>query len=436
MSSQAVAVERVPAAEQRTRRGRPVAGAWLLSGAMVISGVLAYVFHVLAARALGPHDYGQIAVLWAAMFLVAIVLFRPLEQTTSRALAERLARGEEVTTVLRAVAVLCVLVVAVCVVGAVAGWSAVAERLFLGSDMLTALLLAGIAAYGVAYLVRGLLGGLRWFNGYGLGLIADAVGRLLVAAPLFLVASTGLAAAAMVIAGLAGALVPLLLGRRMLRMIGTARPGARFRLVSALGFAAPASIVAAADQLLVNGGPLLVMIEGHTDASKAAGVVFAATMLIRAPVYVFQGLAAALLPNLTHIQAVAEIARFRQMVVRTVGFLLAAGAVIVAFAAIAGPQAMTFLYGSGFEAGRFELALLAAGVGCYLGAATISQALLALDEGVRAALAWTLASVLFVTLFFVLPGSELERVSLAFAIASLADFVLLGLGLVRLIKSR
>lgn len=411
-----------------------MAGAWLLSGAMVISGVLAYVFQVLAARALGPHDYGQIAVLWAAMFLVAIVLFRPLEQTTSRALAERLARGEEVATVLRSVAILCLVVLLACGVAAVAGWSAIAERLFLGSDMLTALLLVGIAAYGFAYLVRGLLGGVRWFNGYSLGLIADAVGRLLVAAPLLFVASTGLAASAMVIAGLAGGVVPLLLGRRMLRRVRAEHAGARFRLASALAFAAPATVVAAADQLLVNGGSLLVMIEGGPEASKTAGLVFAATMLVRAPVYVFQGLAASLLPNLTHIQAVADISRFRHAVVRTVAFLLATGAAIVAFLAVAGPQAMELLYGSDFEVGRTELALLGAGVGCYLGAATFSQALLALDACVQAAFAWTMTAALFVALYFLLPGSELERISLAFALASLADFVLLGLGLARRIR--
>ena len=61
--------------------------------------------------------------------------------------------------------------------------------------------------------------------------------------------------------------------------------------------------MAGADQLFVNGGPLLVVVAGGPGATRAAGIVFAATMLVRAPVYVFQGLAAALLPNLTHLQA-------------------------------------------------------------------------------------------------------------------------------------
>ena len=60
---------------------------------MVASGLLAYAFNVFVARVLGPDAYGQIAVLWGAMFLAAVVLFRPLEQTISRSMADRLARG-------------------------------------------------------------------------------------------------------------------------------------------------------------------------------------------------------------------------------------------------------------------------------------------------------------------------------------------------------
>ena len=70
---------------------------------MVVSGVLTYAFHVLAARTLGPSAYGQIAVLWGAIFLGAIVLFRPIEQTTSRSIADRLAREEDASSVLRPV---------------------------------------------------------------------------------------------------------------------------------------------------------------------------------------------------------------------------------------------------------------------------------------------------------------------------------------------
>jgi rhodanese-related sulfurtransferase len=68
------------------------------------SGVLAYAFNVLAARALGPAAYSAVGALWGGMFLLAVLLFRPIEQTISRAVADKIARGEDGRGVLRSAA--------------------------------------------------------------------------------------------------------------------------------------------------------------------------------------------------------------------------------------------------------------------------------------------------------------------------------------------
>ena len=422
MSSQVATIEQTPAAALGRRSA--LSGAWLLTAAMIVSGVLTYAFQILAAQTLGPHAYGQIAVLWGAVFIVAIVLFRPLEQTTSRTVADRLARSEEVRTVLRSVGLIAATVLLGLGVASIAFWSLITDRLFLGNDLMTAMLVAGIVAYALQYLVRGILGGVRWFGGYGLGLLADGAVRLAVAAPLLVVASQSLAAFAIVAAGVAGAAIPLVVGRRHLHRLSGGSGGPSFHVASALGFAAPAAVIAGADQLLVNGAPLLVVIGGGAGASAAAGVVFAATMLVRAPVYVFQGLAAALLPNLTDLHARDERAAVGRAVIRVSLMLLAGGALIALFAWTVGPAAMRLVYGDGFEAGRVDLALLGAAVGFYLAAGTISQALLALAAVWRAALAWLAAAALFIGLYAVLPGEALHRISVAFAGA-----MLLGLGL-------
>lgn len=429
MTTQAAAIDAAPVALPEKRPA--LAGAWVVSISMLASGFLIYAFHVLAARTLGGTAYGQIAVLWAAMFIVVIVLFRPLEQTTARALADRRARGEEVGTVLRSVTLLCAAMLVLLGIGAVLGWNEISDRLFLGDGAMTAMLAVGIGAYAVAYLSRGVVTGARWFGGYGLGLVADSVARLALAAPLVWVASKNSAAAAVTVAGLVGALVPLAAGRRRLRSSLAGGSGARFHLGATLTFAAPASVIAAADQLLVNGSPILVILGGSPDASRVAGLVFAATMLVRVPVYVFQGVAASILPNLARLQALEHPRRFRHAVVQTAGILLAAGGLIVGFAAAAGPESMRLLYGADFEAGRVELVLLGAGVACYLGGTTFSQALLALDRGAGAALAWAGSAVLFVGLYAALAGEPLMRIAVAFAVAALVDLLLLAVLLLR-----
>jgi hypothetical protein len=82
------------------------------------------------------------------------------------------------------------------------------------------------------------------------------------------------------------------------------------------------------------------------------------------------------------------------------------------------------VYGEDFATGRGSLVLLAVGVSLYLAGATFLQVLLALDRGGRAAVVWALAAGVFVSGYFVSSGGELWRISLAFAVAMVANVVL------------
>ena len=148
------------------------------------SGVLAYAFNVLAARALGPAAYGAVGALWGAMFLLAVLLFRPIEQTVSRAIADHLARGEDARPAVRAAAWLTALVTSAAVAGCVLAWAPITDRLFGGEPVLTVALIAGLAGYGLSYFARGLVGGVQWFGGYGIVLLADGAIRFALALPL------------------------------------------------------------------------------------------------------------------------------------------------------------------------------------------------------------------------------------------------------------
>jgi O-antigen/teichoic acid export membrane protein len=420
VSTQAAVARRFAASARP--KGRALAGGGLVSIATAVSGLLTFAFHVLAARSLGVNAYSQIAVLWAVIFVVAVVLFRPLEQTLSRTVAERLARGEEARSVLRTVSLLGVgILIAVGVVSALA-WGPITQRLFLGNRFMTAMLVAAIAAYALSYVVRGLVAGVRWFEFYALVLIADAVARIVVAAPLVLVGSQGLAAIALVAAGFAGAIVPLRLRRSALGPALGGRAGPSFRLGGALAFAGPAGVIAAVDQLMTNGSPLLVRMFGGADGSKAAGIVFAATMLVRIPAYLFQGLAASLLPNFTRLQALEHLGQFRRSVVRAALVLLGAGVLLTLATAVVGPRAMR-IFGSDFHAGRSELVLLAGGVALYLVASTLSQALLSLDSGALAAVPWLVSGTLFIAAYAIVQGGPLYCVSVAFVLASACSLV-------------
>ena len=90
---------------------------------------------------------------------------------------------------------------------------------------------------------------------------------------------------------------------------------------------------------------------------------------------------------------------------------------------------MRIVYGAEYVAGRFELTLLALGVGGYMATSAFSQALLALDRGRIAAAGWFGAAVLFLVLYFAIPAAPLLQVAGAFAVATTAGMVFMTLTL-------
>jgi O-antigen/teichoic acid export membrane protein len=390
----------------------------LMSIGTLASGVLAYAFNVLAARALGPASYGAVGALWGGMFLLAVLLFRPIEQTVSRAAADRLARGENARAVVRSAAWLTALITTAAIAGCVFAWAPLTDRLFGGDAVLTVALTAGLAGYGLSYFARGLVGGVQWFGGYGIVLLADGVIRFVVAIPLLVVASQTIAAVAIAAAAFGGAVAPLFSRRRgELRRLSHGTD-AEFAVASATRFALPAAVIAGCEQILVSGGPLLVLIAGGEDAATAAGVLFAATLMVRAPVFLLQGVQARLLPSLTTFRARGDEASLHSATVKIALILAGVAGVLAAGALVAGPFAMTVMYGDEFTAGRIDLALLCVGIGGFMAAGVFCQAVLARSQAWRAAGAWGAGAAAFVVLELALPGTPFHRVSLAFAVGS------------------
>jgi O-antigen/teichoic acid export membrane protein len=408
-----------------TPRPRAAAGTAVISTATLVSGGLAYAFLLLAGRTLGPEAYGRVAALWGLLFLATVVLFRPLEQTVSRQFADRLARGAGVRSVLRSAVALYLGILVVGSFVLAAAWRPLTDHVLFERNALTVALAAGIVGYGAAYLARGAFAGGGWYTGYGLVLLVDAAARLAIALPLVLLPWIDLAAAALAIGTFVGFGVPLYLGRHFLRELLQRPDDSAFRLRSAMRFAAPAGVIAGVDQLLVNAAPVLVVLAHGSDGARDAGIVFAATMLVRIPAFLLTGLAASLLPNLTRLQAGSDGRTFVTAALRTTAIMLGAGAVIVAAVAIAGPESLTALFGSEFAAERADLILLGIGVAGYLGAVTLSQALLALDRGRIAAGSWLAVAATYLSLFALVGGGSLHRASLALAVATFVGFALL-----------
>lgn len=404
--------------------------AGLLSAGVGASGVLTYLFFSLASHNLGPHEYGEIAVLWSAVFVTISVAHRPVEQLLSRTIAERLARGEEIGSALRIGAAIQLTGAGVLVAAGLAFRGPLEDGLLRGSSELYWVLVFAVAAFAVSYYTRGVLAGSRRFALLAGLLVCESGAR----AALALAVALGIAEGQTTIAlGVAAApALTMLLGPLALLAVGRAaraRAGAApsERPVSAAGgggFAAAVLVVMLSEQALLNAGPLLV--NAFVDAA-AAGFIFNVLMVVRAPVLVFQGVAATLLPHLTRLRADGERGEgdFHASVNATLAAVAAFAAFALVVVLVAGPDLMRIAFGPDFEYDRLGLALMAVAMGFYLSSTTLSQAALARGVAGRAARCWAVAATLFLA-WCLLPvvDDEARRVEIGFLAAAI---VLAGL---------
>jgi O-antigen/teichoic acid export membrane protein len=168
------------------------------------------------------------------------------------------------------------------------------------------------------------------------------------------------------------------------------------------------------EQILVSSGALFVR---AAEGAAAAGFIFNVLMVARAPLVLFQAIAASLLPHLTRLRARGDVTgkdAFRMSVNTTlmaiVGF---AAATLLGVLAI-GPDVMQLAFGDKFEYDRLGLALMAVGMGFYLSGAALNQACLAQGQARRAAACWIACAIAFATFNLIGPLDPYRTVEVGF----------------------
>ena len=168
-----------PGAETR-RFGRTAS---LLSAGVGTAGVLTYLFFSLASHNLDATDYGEIVVLWSAVFVSISVAYRPVEQLLSRTLADRIARGEDTGPAIRTAARLQLAISLLLAIAILVARGPLQDELLSGSETLYWVLFASVASFGASFFARGYLGGTRRFTLLAGLLVAESAARTLFLPP-------------------------------------------------------------------------------------------------------------------------------------------------------------------------------------------------------------------------------------------------------------
>ena len=383
-----------PAPPEPSGYGR---GARILSVGLATTGLVTFAYFSVASHVLGDVAYKQITVLWSVMFVVISILYKPIEQLLSRTIADRRARGLEHGHPLRTPMIIQAGFALAFLVAALAFREPIQEDLLDGSATLYWVLVAGVLAYAASYFARGWLAGHQWFALYGGLVFMESSSRLLFALAVAVGIAEGQSAVAV---GMAAApfvslvVVPLAFARRPRASGGRRADEADLGLGRGGRFALAVLAIMLAEQTLLNAAVLTTDVTA-ADAA-AAGFVFNVLLIVRAPLQLFQAVQGSLLPHLAGLEARAGREEAHRAVRITVLAIAGFAVAVAAGLLLVGPWAMGVLFDDGADYGRVGLALVGLGMGFHLMSGTLNQAALAREQGGRAAVAWLVASALFV----------------------------------------
>jgi len=400
-------------------------GAGILSLGIGATGLVTYGYFSLASHNLSESDYGGITLLWSAVFITVSVLYRPVEQLLSRTIAEREAHGRTGNEHLRVAATIQLALGVVFVIAALAFKGPLRDDLFEGSSTLYHVMIVAVLAYAVSYFARGFLAGQRRFGLYGGLVLMEALSRVTFA----LVVAVGIASGQSIVAlGMAAApivslaVVPIAFSRRrpaedvapasdadaaaearVLDEAAAAEPGGEpeFTLANGGGFAVAVLLIMLSEQTFLNAGPLLVKATEPDGGAALAGFVFNVLLIARAPLQLFQAIQTSILPHLTRLGARGETDPFKRSVNVTLTAIAGFAAVVAVGMAVAGPFAMDVVFGGESTYDRIGLVVISLGMGLYLAAATLNQALLARNRARQACACWLGSAGAFVAFLLI-----------------------------------
>jgi O-antigen/teichoic acid export membrane protein len=403
-----------------------------LSAGVAAAGVLTYVYFAIASHNLDATAYGEVVVLWSAVFVTIAVLHRPVEQLISRGIAERRARDQPAGDVLRSAAAIQTAIAVAFAVLALALRGPIQDELLSGSETMYWIYVGAVLAFAASFFARGYLAGDGRFGLLAALLVSESVSRLAfsLAVAVGIAAGRDAVAAGIIAAPLFSLLVvPPALRRRA--DIGARAPvspprGAPVERARGGAFAAAVFVVMLSEQVFLNSGPLLLR---AFEGAAAAGFIFNVLMVARAPLLVFQGIAISLLPHLTRLRSrgggEAEAA-FSLSVGTTLRAVAAFTALVAVLVAVAGPALMQLAFGDRFEYDRAGLLIVTVGMGLYLASTTLNQAALAQGQARRAAICWGACAAGFLAWGLIeIVNDPARRIEVGFAVAAAALCALL-----------
>ncbi|HEY7437892.1 MAG TPA: hypothetical protein VIC35_00690 [Acidimicrobiia bacterium] len=398
-------------------------GTFAVGTGLIIAAATAYLFVITAHAGLDKTQYAAFGAFWGFIFVAGPGLMLPLEQEVGRALAHRKAQGigggPLVQRAARLGALLTAGMVAIVLVTA---------PLYVGGQfhdnwLLVVALAVGLVGFYAMHTTRGTLSGNGRFRPYGEMLAVDGIAKLLGAIVLLIIGVNNAGAYGMCMALSPFVAVAFSL-RRPKGLLTPGPPAPYSELSNALFLLLGGSILMQA----LGYSPLLGVNFLKQPGDTAAVAAFTSAFFVaRIPPLLFQAVQGTLLPKLAGLAGAGRHDDFRTGL-RQLTLIVAGIAVLgTVLAYLIGVPVGEKLFPP-FDIPRGDLALLAAGMGVFIIALTIAQALLALRGYWAALWSWLAGIVVFAIVAKLITDLEL-RVELGFLLGAAVSTGLMAITL-------
>ncbi|HEY2714944.1 MAG TPA: hypothetical protein VGI73_01845 [Solirubrobacterales bacterium] len=399
-----------------------------------LTGVITYAYFLIASHTLSKPDYGQITVLWSAVFITISTLYRPIEQLLSRHISERITRGEPINQPMRVASTIQFGLALLFAVLALALRGPIQDSLLEGNESLYWVFFSSVLFYAASYFARGFLAGAQRFGLFVAMILSESCFRTVFA---LLVAVNVLSGQSAVAIGITAApalsllVVPVAFARRAKQQAARPAPPPdaeheEFSFAHGGGFAAAVLLIMFSEQAFLNAGPLIIR---GLEGAEEAGYIFNVLMLARAPLQLFQSVSTSILPHLTSLHASkteASEREFHKTVRMVLLGIVAFTALVATVVLIAGPKCMQIAFSKKFTYDRAGLLLVTAGMGLYLASVTVNQACIAQGQVRRASARWIACAAIFIAWCLVpIVSDAFRRVEVGFLLAAGVLFALL-----------
>lgn len=396
------------------------------------SGLLLFLFNMLAARMLGPSGFGILSVVYSLISATTPLLVGGISTGIVRFVSAFEAQKEKgkIQGTVRDGFILWICFFLLFLIVTSILRDSIRVKYLDGSSFLFVVFVLGVLFHSSLILICSILKGLREFRHNAVTIIAQYSFRVLFLLGFVIFLDSGIngASATLFSAPLVSLIIAILICFKLKGRLASGKPEGDLK--GFFNFAGPVTLSSFLAIFLLRCGPLLIKTLGGIEANRSAGLFASVFALVSVGRMAVSALGTVLFPNLSRANALGNI-ELQKRYIRKSFFLMSGLCVLMIIGLwLFGPIIMKIVYGKEFVLRRLDILLIATMGGFFFLAQLLNSILLARSLTKEVLISWGSALLFLVLFIWITELSPLLRVEAGLCLATFTAFSLM-LGMLR-----